>query len=219
VQEARKDINEILSTESVFLQKGINIPDFTLNGGENLWIETENPDWARLLVPLFNGLLRPQSGRLSITGKDIYQQHPGTGAIKRVDELLCCIYMNIRQPGSLSLNALIRRIAHNKKLNPAQVWAKCREILHAIGCGYACQMEMNGAAAGTVKKICTAITLSIPRLIVVLNDPFFGLDADAQTYIAGQIESIARDGSSILIIAQDKPVCRFDKNIFLGAIV
>jgi ABC-type multidrug transport system ATPase subunit len=211
VPEARKDINEILRAQELVLQEKVKIPDFALGGGEVLWMEMENPNWAKLLLPFFSGLLYHCSGTLTVAGKDFNR-------IEHKENLFSCIHISSYQAGPVLLNSLVHWIARRQGCNAAGAWSNCKRILSAIGCEYVCQVFLEKIAANTMKKINTAVTLSIPKLVIVLNDPFFGLEENEKVYISNEIDNLAKDGSSILIMSQDTPYCRFDKNIFLETI-
>jgi ABC-type multidrug transport system ATPase subunit len=212
VPEAKKDVNEILSADNLVMEKGVFVPNFSLNNGEVLWMEMENPNWAKLLLPFFNGLIYPRSGSLSVSNKNFNE-------IKHKEDLISCIYLNQYQAGSVSLNSLVHWIAGSKGTNAAQVWANCKRILALIGSEYVCQVSLNKMAANTLKKVSTAIALSIPKLIIILNDPFLGLEEEAKQYISKEIDTLSKDGSSFVILSQETPSCRVDKNIFLGAVI
>lgn len=208
--EAKRDLNEIISAKDVVFAKDLKIPDFSLGSGEILWMEMENPNWAKLLQPFFNGLLIPHSGSFNITGKDLRK-------IKSCKELVSCTYLSSYQAGMVYLNSLVHWIAGDK--NSAQIWATVTRILSGIGYEYTLQVPLETMAVSTIKKISTAITLSIPKLVIILNEPFYGLEEQGKQYIDKEIENLSNDGSCVLILSQDSPFCRFDKNIFLGAVI
>ena len=60
-------------------------------------------------------------------------------------------------------------------------------------------------SANTKIMVSTAATLSMPRLLVILMEPFTGLDKDGISFISDEIKKTALDGSSFIILSDSEP--------------
>jgi ABC-type multidrug transport system ATPase subunit len=198
----------LLKTDDVFIKKDIRIPNVSLSSGDVLWMEMENDLQADVFVSFMLGLLDVQRGKALIAGGDISKNSPK--AVSYID-------VSRWNPKIGSPESFIKLLAHANGLQVSAVMSEFRRMLDGLGGAYALSINFEEMNVGTKRMVSTAASLSMPRLIILLLEPFMGLDADGSAFIEHEIKRIAMDGSSLIILSgSEPPVCSKHKKLGIG---
>jgi len=98
------------------------------------------------------------------------------------------------QPGRSGRNHLLW-IAHSQGLGAARV----EEVLGLVGLGPAARRRAGGYSLGMRQRLGIAAALLGDPPVVILDEPFNGLDPDGIVWIRGLLQSLARQGRTVLV--------------------
>ena len=180
--------DNLLTIKDVVINKGLKLPDITLSSGDILWLQTDNNLQADVFSSFMLGLFEIKQGKATLAGNDI------TRNIKIIS------YTDISRwnPKTDTVATFIKLLAHAGNFQISSVMNEFRRILDGMGAGYALNLN-------TKIMVSTATTLSMPRLVVMLLEPFTGLDKEGIAFISNEIKKTALDGSSLIIISDSEP--------------
>jgi molybdate transport system ATP-binding protein len=88
--------------------------------------------------------------------------------------------------------------------------ARARGLLEEFGLGHLAQKNMLGLSFGELRKILTLRAIVHEPELLLLDEPFDGLDADSKSDFAGALEQIARRGTQLIVVTHhlaDLPRC------------
>ncbi|MCX6111756.1 MAG: hypothetical protein NTY22_00485 [Proteobacteria bacterium] len=188
-------IDNLLTMKGVFIHKGVKLPDVTLSSGDVLWIQTENNLQADLFTSFMLGLFEPKVGKAVLAGTDI---RDAKGTVSYID-------ISRWNPRIDSVETFIKLLAYDGGFQISSVINEFRKILDGMDSGYILNMSFEEMSVSTKNIISTAISLSMPKLIIILLEPFAGLDKKAISFIGGEIKKIVLDGSSFIILSDSEP--------------
>ncbi|CCQ73212.1 ATP-binding cassette domain-containing protein [Magnetospira sp. QH-2] len=178
--------------------------DLDLAPGSVLLLRGRNGAGKSTLARLLVGLIEPQRGHIQADGVDLRQLDPvwWRRQISYVPQ----------EPRFLDGTVLDNLKAANPDLDDASVSA----LIGACGLGRFVNESSDGLhtiifdngrrlAAGIRKRLALARALAVDGLVVVLDDPTEGLDAEGRQAVYGLLKGLAERGRT-LIIASDDPV-------------
>jgi len=189
--------------------------DVEIRAGERVAIVGRNGSGKTTLVRLWNGLLRPTSGRVEIAGLPTASRH--VAALARE------IGLTFQDPNdqlfARTCRAEVAYGARNSGLGG-------RELDGAVDAGLALVGLADDAGAnpydlGPSKRrlLALASVLAIRTPVVVLDEPTMGLDADERTRVASVIAALAEAGRTVVAISHDARFVAgsFERSIVLEA--
>ena len=187
--------DNLLTIKDVVINKGLKLPDITLSSGDILWLQTDNNLQADVFSSFMLGLFEIKQGKATLAGNDI------TRNIKIIS------YTDISRwnPKTDTVATFIKLLAHAGNFQISSVMNEFRRILDGMGAGYALNLNFDEMSVNTKIMVSTATTLSMPRLVVMLLEPFTGLDKEGIAFISNEIKKTALDGSSLIIISDSEP--------------
>ncbi|MDR0655659.1 MAG: energy-coupling factor ABC transporter ATP-binding protein [Treponema sp.] len=175
---------------------------FHLEKGEFAALIGENGAGKSTLARLCNGLLKPDSGRVTVSSLDT--RHVKTSLIARKlgflfqnpDRQICC--NTVREEILFGLNA----IACGNEEGAAKIREeRLNEMLELFG------LEAEGdpfsMSRGERQQIALASVLAAKPELLILDEPTTGLDYRECINIMGIISGLHREGTSILMISHD----------------
>lgn len=201
--------DKLLILDGVSIYKDIKIPDLYLSSGELLWIETQNDLEADVFVSFMFGLFPLKKGRAWFSGMSIN---------KNTDLPISYIDLSRWHPKSDTLEGFVKTMAYAKGMQVSYVLNDFKRILEGVGASYALDLSFDEMRSATKKIVSTCITLSMPQLLMILLDPFTGLDKENSLFLAEQIKKISVDGSSFIILS-DTEVPVSAKHIKMGKLL
>ncbi|MDI1354247.1 MAG: ATP-binding cassette domain-containing protein [bacterium] len=177
---------------------------FTLLEGENVVVLGKSGSGKSVLIKCIIGLIRPDSGKLLVFGKDVPTlSHKELDHVRsRVGFLFQsnALYdsMTVRE----NLEFPLRR--HRSELNKEQINALVMEALGNVGLEHTIDMEPSELSGGMKKRIALARTLILKPDIILYDEPTTGLDPITGKEISHLIRELAlKYHTSSFIISHD----------------
>lgn len=153
--------------------QGINLDIYQ---GENLVVLGRSGTGKSVLIKILAGLMRPDSGKAFVLGKDVAQLN-----YKELDQLRLKIgfsFQNSALYDSMTVeeNLQFPLLRHSKHLSSDQVDKAVKEALHAVGLSHAIHQLPSELSGGQRKRIGIARTLILQPAIMLYDEPTAGLD-------------------------------------------
>jgi ABC-type multidrug transport system ATPase subunit len=110
-------------------------------------------------------------------------------------------YLPDRFPAQLRMPAAVylRHLAALHRENAAAATESAGELLEALGFVGSTRTPMSGLSKGNAQKIGLAQALCCSAGLLVLDEPWSGLDAPAAQVLLGRVAAAAQDGASVLV--------------------
>ena len=185
----------LLFIEGAELENGITLPSIKAYAGDVLWVETENNLYSDVFVSLLLGISKPKKGIFKFFNTNVS-------------------YCDISEwlPQIKKVSSLCRSYAYSKGSQISACVNNVKSLLSGANAGYAFDMDMQNMAKSTRVMVSWALTMSVPALNIILNDPYYGMDKNTSLFVSSKIDDVAKDGSLVVIVSHEKPVA-FSKHI------
>lgn len=198
----------VIVVEHLFKSFGENhvLRDFNLQlkKGENVVVLGKSGSGKSVLIKCIIGLIKPNSGRINVLGKEITNLNN-----KELDEIRVKIgflfqsnalydSMTVRE----NLEFPLRR--HKKNLAKEQVKNLVMEALTNVGLAHTVDMRPSELSGGMRKRIALARTLILKPEIILYDEPTTGLDPITAREISSLMRDLAKKyNTSSIIISHD----------------
>ena len=192
--------NKLLIFRDVMVDKCVKLPDMDVASGEHVFVRVEHELLASLFVSALLGLIRVKSGKAVLAGKNMGGDVSGVVSYLGNGHWL---------PGTGSVERLVGYYAASRGLSVPQVYNEFCRLLHGLGAGYASRMNIKEMTYNTRKRVTTALTLSVPLLMMVLIEPFADLDNEANKFLMNELDRLSADGSSVIVLANEPSAYNF----------
>ena len=187
--------DDLLIIKDVLISKSLRLPDISLSSGDVLWLQTDNNLQADLFSSFMLGLFEIKKGKATLAGTDISKN---TKTVSYID-------ISRWNPNAETVETFIKFLAHAAGFQISSVMNEFKRILEGMGAKYALDLNFDKMSVNTKIMVSTATSLSMPRLIVMLLEPFTGLDKEGASFISDEIKKTALDGSSFIILSDSEP--------------
>lgn len=178
--------------------------DLTLFRGENMVVLGKSGSGKSVLIKCIIGLMKPDSGSITVLGNDIVSlQHNELDNIRVKIGFLFqsnALYdsMTVRE----NLEFSLRR--HKSGLSKAAIDALVAEVLESVGLPETAAMMPSELSGGMKKRIALARTLILKPEIILYDEPTTGLDPITGREISQlMLEIQKRYNTSSVIISHD----------------
>jgi energy-coupling factor transport system ATP-binding protein len=179
--------------------RAIDDVSVSIGAGERLAIVGQNGSGKSTLVRHLNGLLRPTSGRVLFDDRDIRSV--------RVAALAAKVGLAFQNPDSQIFAGRVRREVEFGPRNVGLRGAALREAVDGALdlVGLAALAEANPYDLGYSRRKLLAIAsiLAMGTPVVVLDEPTTGQDARGVRQVQAIVESLAREGRTVIGISHD----------------
>lgn len=165
---------------------------FEVRPGEVVGLLGPNGSGKSTTVKILTGLLRPTSGGVQLDGRDILADLEGYKAILGYVPEEPHLYSYLTGPEYLRLVAGLRRVPH------ATLDAKVDQFLHALDIDDARYQTIASYSKGMKQKVLIAAALLHNPSVVVLDEPFSGLDVSAARVLKTFVRALAADGKIVV---------------------
>jgi heme exporter protein A len=167
--------------------------DLDVDAGVSLAVLGPNGAGKSTLLRLIAGLARPTAGDLSIEGQDAQQR----GARARVGYIghATLLYPALTARENLVFAARMQGVA-----DPA---GRAQALLEDEGLGAAADRLVGGFSRGMAQRVAIARGLVNDPAIVLLDEPFTGLDRRATERLAERLEALRRGGHTLILVTHD----------------
>ncbi|MFH1223229.1 MAG: hypothetical protein V1647_02670 [Pseudomonadota bacterium] len=186
----------LLVANNVLLQGGVKIPNLSVLPGDILWLECENNLHSDIFVSFMLGLLKIRSGTATLSGNNITL--PGNHKVISYFNITAHKYMD-------DVEKMVKLFAHSGGLEFSSAASEFKRILNGIGAGYALSVKSEEIAPATKKIIQTAMSVAMPSLLLLLDEPFTGLDTDGILFLKTELQNLVKDGTAVIIMSELEP--------------
>jgi len=165
--------------------------------GERVVVLGPNGAGKSTLFQLFNGLLRPDSGRVTVAGFEVAQQN--LGALRRK------VGMVFQDPDDQLFNSTVyREVAYgpiNMNLPPDELETTVKWALEVVGLSTFLDKSPFNLSGGEKKRLALASVLAMRPEILVLDEPTNALDPKGASHLLALLNEINRELGVTLVFA------------------
>jgi len=194
--------NPLLITSDVELDRGIRIPDMSISSGEIFWLECENHLCADVFASFMLSLLKIKKGDATLSGLNI-DLHKDHSVISYLN-LNWSIYVD-------DVQKLVKYMAYSGEHKFSSAMNEFKRILEGLGSAYILDMKLSEMTPATKRITSTSISLALPSLIILLEEPFLDIDETGSAFMKKELDNIIADGSSIIIMSESAPPSYMNK--------
>jgi len=170
--------------------------DLQVHAGESVAIVGANGAGKTTLIKHFNGLYRPQHGRVSVLGRDT--------RTTPVSELARSVGMVFQHPDDQLFCASVRdEVAIGARVMGVFDPARLRDVLQALQLEPLADRSPFALSAGEKRRLTLAAAMLIDPPILVLDEPTTGLDWPARQTLATYIREQTAAGRTIVMVTHD----------------
>jgi ABC-2 type transport system ATP-binding protein len=155
------------------------------------WLRGPNGQGKTTLLRLVAGALEPNTGTISMDGVD----SASAPLAYRLNSFFCG--GDVPELPWLKVQEFLDiHLALYPKLAPVRV----ASYLNEFGIGEVLGQELSTLSLGQHKKVQLSLALALPVRLLLVDEPFNGLDAAAITYLRAQLEARVAGGESCIIL-------------------
>ena len=192
--------NEGLPHESVALED----VSFQAEDGQLVGIIGHTGSGKSTLVQHLNGLLRPKSGHIIVSGQDITEEGVAMREIRRKIGLV------FQYPEyQLFEETVARDVAYgpgNLGLSQEEIDSRVREAIEMVGLDYESVKDLSpfDLSGGQKRRAAIAGVIAMKPEVLILDEPTAGLNPKAHADILEMVEAIhAREGNIIFLVSHN----------------
>lgn len=171
--------------------------DLTINKGEFIAIVGRNGAGKTTLMKLFNGLLKPTEGNVSILNLDTktaktseLAKHVGF-LFQNPDRQIC--QNTVRDEILFGLKCVFK--------DKIEIEKRCQDTLNAFGLN--AEKDPFSLSRGERQKVALASVLAISPEVLVLDEPTTGLDYRECMQIMDTIKQLNESGTTVIMVCHD----------------
>lgn len=190
----------------------LNIPRFELNAGERVFLKGPSGSGKTTLLGLLGGVYLPNSGRITLLGKDMaslsaarrdHFRADHTGYIFQMFNLLpyLSVVENVTLPCHFSRVRRERALKRHDSLPSAAL-----HLLHSLGLVDNALLDraVNELSIGQQQRVAAARALIGSPELVIADEPTSALDADSrEAFLRLLFAECSAAGSSLLFVSHD----------------
>ncbi len=161
---------------------------FTVPAGRVTGFVGPNGAGKSTTIRVILGLDNPDEGQALVSGRPYRSlRHP----LRHVGSLIDATAL---QPGRSGRNHLLW-IAHSQQLHARRV----DEVVDLVGLGNAARRKAGGYSLGMRQRLGIAAALLGDPPVLILDEPFNGMDPDGIIWVRGLLRSLAAEGRAVLV--------------------
>ena len=204
----------------------LDIPAFTLQRGESLFLKGPSGSGKTTLLGLLGGVQKPQRGHIQVLGQNLSQLPAGARDRFRVDHT-GYIFQQFNLLPFLSVRENVQLPCHFSRLRAQRARQRHGSVDQAtvillahLGLDQPDLLERRADALsiGQQQRVAAARALIGQPELVIADEPTSALDADARAAFLQLLFAECREaGSSLLIVSHDQSLApRFDRSLSLA---
>jgi len=172
----------------------------TLHSGEATVLAGPNGSGKSTLLRLLNGLLRPESGKIAVDGRDACEST--VAEIARTVGLVCQ-HADYQLFGETIAEELAFAPA-NLGTPPDVITQRIERVREALGIGHlGLAAAPRALSVGEKQRVSIASVLTMDTPVLALDEPTLGLDPAAKQRLAGLIDTLCAHGKAVVIATHD----------------
>jgi biotin transport system ATP-binding protein len=183
-------------------------------GGEMVILAGANGSGKTVLARHLNGLLQPSAGEIWVAGQ------PLTGNLAEARRQIGLVFQDSdSQIVGETVAADVAFGPENLGLTPPEVQCRVREALEAVGLTAYAAKRPHQLSGGQKRKLVIAGVLAMRPQMLVLDEPFTGLDYPGVVQVLAQLVQLHRAGYTLLVITHDleKVLAHADRLLIMHA--
>ena len=204
----------------------LDIPAFTLQRGESLFLKGPSGSGKTTLLGLLSGVQKPQRGQIQVLGQNLSQLSAGARDRFRVDHT-GYIFQQFNLLPFLSVRENVQLPCHFSRLRAQRARQRHGSVDQAtvillahLGLDQPDLLERRADALsiGQQQRVAAARALIGQPELVIADEPTSALDADARAAFLQLLFAECREaGSSLLFVSHDQSLApRFDRSLSLA---
>lgn len=204
----------------------LDIPAFTLQRGESLFLKGPSGSGKTTLLGLLGGVQKPQRGQIQVLGQNLSQLSAGARDRFRVDHT-GYIFQQFNLLPFLSVRENVQLPCHFSRLRAQRARQRHGSVDQATAILLAhlgldqpdlLERRADALSIGQQQRVAAARALIGQPELVIADEPTSALDADARAAFLQLLFAECREaGSSLLFVSHDQSLApRFDRSLSLA---
>jgi branched-chain amino acid transport system ATP-binding protein len=190
--------------------KAVSSVDLEVNAGQVTGLIGPNGAGKTTLFNVITGLQKPQVGRVLLEGVDITSKGPRARARMGMGRT----FQRLEVFGSLSALDNVLVAVENAGGYGKAARQKAAELLEKVGVGQVSGTQADILPTGLARLLEVARALACSPKVLLLDEPFSGLDAGESGHLGDLIDELVADGLAVLLVEHDmEMVMRLCANI------
>ncbi len=170
--------------------------DLSIPEGEFLAIVGFSGSGKTTLVSLLAGLLKPDSGAITLRGKPVETPGPDRGVVFQSYSLMP--WLTVEGNVALAVNAVFRGETREQRKK------RTRRYIEMVGLSHAADRRPAELSGGMRQRVAVARALAMNPDILLLDEPLSALDALTRAKLQDEIESIwEKNRKTVVLITND----------------
>jgi ABC-type multidrug transport system ATPase subunit len=169
--------------------------DLTVPAGQILALLGANGAGKSTLLRCLGGVCRPTGGRLAILGSECHPTRPPREVLGRIGFVAHepLVYLDLTPRQNLGFFARLHRV-------PA---GRADHQIERFGLGRVAERRTRTLSRGTLQRLSLARALLHEPRLLLLDEPFTGLDEAGQELLCAALAESARAGATVVLVSHD----------------
>lgn len=168
--------------------------------GECVAVTGKNGCGKTTLIRLVTGMLRPQSGRITIDGTDT-----ASSDLCEIGRMAGCVFQDpSRQLFCQTVKDEIAYGLKNMGLSQSETEEKCAEWMHFFRLEHLSGAFPGNLSQGEKQRVVLAAVLAMGTRYVLLDEPTSGLDMRAREELGSYLRRLANAGSGVVFVSHER---------------
>ncbi len=186
-----------------------------IDDGEAVAIMGSNGAGKTTLIKHFNGLLRPDRGRVFIDGTDAHKR-----SVAELSRTVGLVWQN--PDHQLFLDTVRKEVLfglRNLGYSEDEMMDRCDNTLRRLGLQHLSDRSPFSLSGGERKRVALACVLALEPRILALDEPTIGQDAAQKQNLADIIHQLNDEGRTIVVVTHDVEfvVDNFERTVVMAA--
>jgi cobalt/nickel transport system ATP-binding protein len=178
----------------------------TFARGQRTAVMGRNGSGKTSLFALLNGLQRPQSGAIRFAEKTLSYDR---GSLHKLRQAVGMVFQDPdHQLFSASLYEDVSFGPMNLGLPEAEVRSRVDRALELLGLTALLERPVHDLSFGQKKRACIAGILAMQPEVIVLDEPFAGLDTVMTRDLIATLDDLGREGVTLIVATHDVDFAR-----------
>jgi cobalt/nickel transport system ATP-binding protein len=178
--------------------------------GESVAVLGPNGSGKSTLLKLIAGLVMPSKGEYSFEGINVNEETTKNRVfIKSMHKKIGFLFQNVEH--QLFCTSVYDEVAFGPRqmgFSETDIEKRVRDCLSMLSIGSLVDRIPYHLSEGEKRKVVLAAVLALNPDILVLDEPFNGLDHDTRTFMLGFIRAFSRSGKTVVCALHDiKGIC------------
>ncbi len=170
-----------------------------IDDGESVAIMGNNGAGKTTLVKHFNGLLRPDHGRVIVNGVDARRR-----SVAELSREIGLVWQN--PDHQLFLDTVRKEIVfglRNLGYSTDEAEARCDRVLKDLRLEELAERSPFALSGGERKRVCLACVLATEPKVLALDEPTIGQDGGQKLRLAKLLQDMNRTGCTVVVVTHD----------------